>query len=73
MTRVDLCCERHMPSNSRDGMPGFSHPMSRMFVLEYVGVICVVAALMGCQPGELRKQSGRARAELEKAIDIADE
>ena len=53
-------------------MPGFSHPMNQKFVFEYVGVICVVAALMGCQSGELRKQSGRACAELAKAIDLAE-
>lgn len=53
-------------------MPGGSHPMNRMFDLGYVGVICVVVALMGCQSDELRKQTGRACSELETAINLAD-
>ena len=53
-------------------MPGFSHPMNRRFIPEYVGVICMAVALMGCQSGELRKQDGRACAGIEQAIDLSE-
>jgi hypothetical protein len=53
-------------------MPGGSHPRNRMPVFGYVGIICVVVALMSCQSGELRKQTGRACSELETAIDLTE-
>lgn len=37
-----------------------------------VGVICAGVALIGCQPGEVRKQNGRACAEIEKSINLSE-
>jgi len=52
-------------------MPAASHAMRRMCVFGYVGIVCLVMALMGCQSGELRKLSGRTCSELEAAINLS--
>jgi len=36
-----------------------------------MGLLCVLAVIMGCQPAELRKQSGRPCADVEREIDLS--
>ena len=37
-----------------------------------VSVICIALVLMGCQSGELRKQLGRACAEIDQRINLSE-
>ena len=46
--------------------------MANKFFATCVGVICAAVALIGCQPGEVRKQNSRVCAEIEKTFDLFD-
>jgi len=46
--------------------------MKVKFFSESVGAVCVVVSLIGCQSGELRRETGRACAEIEKSINLSE-
>lgn len=54
-------------------MPSSLYPMSLKFIAAYAGVFCLVMAFfLGCQSGEVRKQSGPVCGELEKSLDLSE-
>src|SRR5574341_611011 len=57
---------------SRSGMCCSFKPLKREFFATCVGVACVAVGLIGCTPGEVRKQNGRACSEFEKTFNLSE-
>lgn len=54
-------------------MPVGITPLTHLqLIAKCLGVACLIVVLMGCQPGELRKQSGRLCLEIEKNLNLTD-